>query len=101
MVSHEPYGSLIRDMIAQNLSYADISMNLLELGVQQGCSEMSVMGILCTSQHFQEGTCIRFTFYIPYRLGLHVKIYDDLSDRINIWPKDDDWIPVCNESGCW
>lgn len=57
--------------------------------------------ILCTSQHFQEGTCIRFTFYIPYRLGLHVKIYDDLSDRINIWPKDDDWIPVCNESGCW
>lgn len=42
MVSHEPYGSLIRDMIAQNLSYADISMILLELGVQQGCSEMSV-----------------------------------------------------------
>ncbi len=42
MVSLEPYGNLIREMIAQNLSHTDISMNLLQLGVQQGCSEMSV-----------------------------------------------------------
>nr|XP_046256591.1 uncharacterized protein LOC124065345 isoform X1 [Scatophagus argus] len=42
MVSLEPYGNLIREMIAQNLSHADISTNLLQLGVQQGCSEMSV-----------------------------------------------------------
>ena len=41
-MSLEPYGNLIREMIAQNLSHADISTNLLQLGVQKGCSEMSV-----------------------------------------------------------
>ncbi|CAL9707210.1 unnamed protein product [Knipowitschia caucasica] len=41
MVSLEPYGNIIREMVAENISYADISSNLLQLGVHH-CSEMSI-----------------------------------------------------------
>ena len=42
MASLEPYENVIREMITQNFSYADISTNLSELGVKEGCSAMSV-----------------------------------------------------------
>lgn len=42
IVSMEPYGNSIRDTIAQDLSDADITMNIFKSGMQQGCSEMTV-----------------------------------------------------------